>query len=300
MISICIPICNFDVNSLIGELARQIQYLSIPVEIVLIDDASSSSFKRQNDKICKEHLYVELNTNVGRAAIRNLFLEYAQYDYLLFLDCDSLIVSEDYLNSYLLAIKMLQPNVICGGQVFSQKNPGFNRRLRWRFGVKQESHTADYRLKYPDISFMTNNFLIKKSLLQSIKFNEQIKDYGHEDTLFGFELKKRKIAITHIDNPIMNSDVEKNGVFLQKTEVGVSNLVKIQKIVGYDPMFVKDVKILNIYHKVKSSFLILPAYFLFLLLRFPIKQLLKIGLSLWIFDFYKFGILTELMWSKEK
>lgn len=41
----------------------------------------------------KQVKYIELKKNIGRAKIRNLFIEYTTNPYLLFLDCDTKIIS---------------------------------------------------------------------------------------------------------------------------------------------------------------------------------------------------------------
>ena len=113
MISVCIPIYNFDISQLLDELSKQSNQTVVPIEIILIDDCSSEEFKRINESNCKKHTYVELEQNVGRAKIRNLFPNYTQYENLLFLDCDSKIISKDFLSNYLEVLKKESVSVIC-------------------------------------------------------------------------------------------------------------------------------------------------------------------------------------------
>ena len=71
----------------------QIQKLNESIEIVLIDDASDLENKAKN-RLLKEYCkIIELETNVGRSKIRNLFVSECKNPYLLFLDCDSEIIS---------------------------------------------------------------------------------------------------------------------------------------------------------------------------------------------------------------
>jgi hypothetical protein len=72
MISICIPVYNFNITSLISELSNQIDLLNTECEIIVIDDCSDK-FKRINQIACAKHTYIELSENIGRARIRNLF-----------------------------------------------------------------------------------------------------------------------------------------------------------------------------------------------------------------------------------
>lgn len=290
MISICIPVYNFNITSLINELSNQVNSLNIPCEIIVIDDCSEN-FKRINKIECEKHTYIELSENIGRARIRNLFLKYAKYEYLLFLDCDSLIKTTSFLSNYVEIIKE-KPSVVCGGRIYETGRPKREKRLRWKYGILRESQSCSVRQEFPNKSFMTNNFLISKKVFEENKFDERIVKYGHEDTLFGFSLKKRNIKITHIDNSVINGDVELNNEYLNKTREGVINLINILNFTKYDKDLIDDITILKFYNKVKKiekivnlSFVISKPLIVFLLTRGYI--------SLYLFDYYKLGILIE-------
>ncbi len=252
MISICIPIYNFSIKSLLTTLEKEISEHSLDAEIILIDDASSEEFRAMNESICTTTTYIQLSENIGRAAIRNRFLNYAKGEYFLFMDCDSLIEKPDFIRAYLNAITP-DSNVICGGRVYPEKAPSTNQKLNWKFGVLSESKAAEKREIQPYGSFMTNNFLIKRTVFEQIQFNETIREYGHEDTLFGFELAQNSIAIQHIDNPVMNGHIETNRVFLEKTEKGIENLTVILELVNHNKDFIASVKVLAFYQWMKSK-----------------------------------------------
>ena len=160
MISICIPIYNFNVSPLLDELSMQMEKAEASVELILIDDCSSSEYKERNKSVCNKHRYIELEENIGRAKIRNLFLDHAQYDHLLFLDCDSLIPNKTFLSNYLKAIKKGESSIICGGRIYDSAKPDSNKLLRWKYGIEKESLSYEERMQQPNKSFMTNNFLI--------------------------------------------------------------------------------------------------------------------------------------------
>lgn len=289
MISICIPIYNFNVTCLVNELSSQINNLNTIAEIILIDDCSKEKYKLENHAVCKKHTYIELKENIGRSKIRNLFLNYAQYDYLLFLDCDSLIINKDFINNYIEAIKSGFTTVICGGRIYDPTKPSKQQILRWKYGINKESQNATIRRKNPFKSFMTNNFLVNKSIFEEIKFDERITKYGHEDTLFGYQLKLKNIHIQHIENPILNGDIEDNKLYLTKTEIGLQNLVGILEYTDFDKKLIDDIKILKFYHGI-NGFGIFLIKTLFLISKPLIKLLLIKGFAnLSIFDFYKLG-----------
>lgn len=227
MVTICIPIYNFPVNRLLKSLERQKKQSLYPIEILLIDDGSNTQTKKENKAVCEKFRYIELNSNIGRAKIRNLFIKYAAFDYLLFLDCDSLIIKNDFLETYVQQAKN-GVTLACGGRQYPGETPGRDYLLRYKYGIRCESKPALERKRNPHRSFMTNNFLIQKQLIEQIGFDESIKGYGHEDTLFGIELQQQNIPIEHIENPVLNGGIETNEEFLAKTRQSIVNLVQIK------------------------------------------------------------------------
>ena len=292
MLSICIPIYNFNASHLIETLLQQTKHLPIPTEIILIDDASIQ-FKEHHKKYSENCTYIELPENIGRARIRNLFLKHAKYDYLLFLDCDSTVDNPSFISNYLEIIKE-KPNVVCGGSIYDYHHPKRENKLRLKNGYFRESQPATERNKNPFKSFLTNNFLIKKEILNNIKFDERLSKYGHEDTLFGYLLKSNNIPITHIDNVVVNGDIDLNDKFLAKTKNGIENLVQILKYTNYDPELIKDISLLNIYFKFKIiDFVISIIFFLF---EPILKTCFSKGIvNLYAFDFYKLGLLNKIV-----
>ncbi len=116
MLSICIPIYNREMCDTVRQLAEQAAQAGMPCEIVCIDDCSDTCYREANRPLHGMCRYVELEQNIGRARIRNLFLQYARYDYLLFLDCDSL-PPEGFLSRYAEVLRQ-KPRVVCGGRVY--------------------------------------------------------------------------------------------------------------------------------------------------------------------------------------
>lgn len=287
MISICIPVFNFNISTLIQEISKQAEKSGVPYEIIIIDDCSQE-FKAENKIAAEAFEYIELPKNIGRAKIRNRFLDFAKYDYLLFLDCDSLIHKDDFIQTYVEALDS-SPVIVCGGRVYPSTPPVRNKMLSWKHGIHRESKSAEVRRKEPNKSFMTNNFLIKKECLKEIKFDERITKYGHEDTLFGYALAQHNIEILHIENPVLNGDIETNEVFINKTKEGVINLVNIHFFLDYDQSFIEKVSLLKYAHRTKST--IKLQLILFHIFKNPILFFLKKGyVNLKLFDFYKLGI----------
>jgi len=249
MISVCIPIFNIDVRNLVSGLLNQ---LTDQMEIILIDDCSHETFKLKNRTLEDERItYIELEENIGRSKIRNLFLDYTKNDYLLFLDCDSLLVSSDFLNNYLNSLQG-KPKVVCGGRLYPAECPSEYQILRWKYGVLRESKDAKTRTMESNRSFMTNNFLIEKTVLMNNQFDERLSKYGHEDTLLGIELSKKAIDIVHIENPVLNNDVEVGVLFIQKTEQAIDNLLLIEEFYPEKNRLIDYITLLSTAVKIKK------------------------------------------------
>ena len=230
MLSILIPIYNFDLRPLVIELDRQARLLDVPCEIICLDDASQSSFQKMNRGLIplEKVVYEELEKNVGRARIRNLMAAKARFDYLLFMDGDSGVVSKQYLQQYLDLLP--SSAVLYGGRVYQEEPPAdSNHYLHWWYGKNREEKEAAERANQPHNGFMTNNFLIAKKQFERILFDEQIRQYGHEDTLFGFQLKNHQIDIVHLNNPLQHLGLENKEVFLHKSKLALDNLAELTK-----------------------------------------------------------------------
>ena len=284
MISICIPIYNFNVVDLIVTIINQGEGIKKPFEIICIDDGSNKETLKLNAKISlhKTVNYLTLKKNIGRSKIRNLFLENANYENLLFIDCDCSIQSENFLEKY---FEQLNNAVVYGGRKHHDNPPkNKNKKLRWLYGIKKEDQNFNYRVKNPYHCFRSNNFLIKRAIFSQIRFNEKIETYGHEDTLLSLELKKNKIAIFQINNPVFHEGIEDSIIFLEKTKSAIKNLILLEKNI-LNTSSIKLIKTYHLINKLKLTWLIFP-------LSKPIskvleRQLLSSKPSLKIFDLYK-------------
>ena len=215
MLSILIPIYNYDSTRLVKELHAQACEANIPFEIICIDDASRL-YKDKNAEInlLKNCRYEELETNIGRSRIRNLLAEKSIFDNLLFLDCDVEILHPDYIKTYL---KMSEHyDIISGGRIYTNSPPQQREYyFHWIYGTRRETKSSN---------FMSNNFMMKKALWSTVSFNEEITLYGHEDTLFQIELEKNGIQIQFIDNPVVHIGLDSDKAFLKKTRESIKNL----------------------------------------------------------------------------
>lgn len=292
MLSVCIPVYNWNVTELVTQLFKQLNVSGVEFEILLVDDASDDWSRQLNSKLDNGSTikYIQNEVNMGRSRIRNFLGDKAQYDYLLFMDCDARVPDDQFIQRYLTAIN--QASVVAGGCAYEMAAPEPTHYLRWFYGIKREQHTAEKRNKMPYTSFSTFNFLVPKSLFKTVRFNEQISQYGHEDTLFGVDLETQQIKITHIDNTLYHIGLEDSERFLQKTRQSLDNLLMLGAEYKIGSLFCQRVKVLRYFLVVKKCKLRWMMTMLFYFFRPLIERNLK-GKKpqMKLFDFYKLGYL---------
>lgn len=288
-ISVCIPVYNFDVRELIYALRKEIDYYSINAEIILIDDASDEKFKSINRFQDRVKQLVLLDKNIGRSKIRNLFLNYAQGDYLLFLDCDVKIENIHFLRNYFTEIES-NPDVevIYGNFKIDRK---FSKTLRNRYSVEREIFSGS---RSSDFSILkTVNFLIKRATFEKFTFNEKLTDYGYEDYIFAREMQLSGVKFSAINNPVIHFDDTLNAFFLSKTETAINSLYRLSVNLENETL-IKEIRVYRTAKKVvryrfKTIFLIL--YNLF---ENRIKKnLLSENPNLMLFDIYKLSLMLK-------
>lgn len=299
MLSILIPIYNFDVRNFVYDLHKYAEKTGEVYEIILVDDASDTNYRELNKELqsLSNTEYIQLNSNIGRSGIRNFLVEKSNFEYLFFADCDSMIHNKDFIKKYTEHCK--GKVVICGGRIYEEEKPFCSKEyLRWYYGKKRESKTADERNKFPNRSFMTNNYVISKSIHNAVKFDEKISQYGHEDTLFGIELKRKGINIKHINNSLIHIGLEKNTDFISKTKKGIDNLSYLINNYNYSELY-EDIKLLRIYKKSLSL-----SFFIILFFNI-IKKIIELNLKsryplIKLFDFYKLGYLHTIRKNRQQ
>jgi glycosyltransferase involved in cell wall biosynthesis len=296
MLSILIPIYNFSIVELVREIHRQAIGSGVIFEILCVDDGSGLSYREENRIVSqwKNVRYEELTENTGRARIRNRMSRMARFPWLLFLDCDSRIVRRDYIISYIARCE--KEAVICGGRTYADErpeNPAYY--LRWYYGRRREQKSAASRSHRPWNSFMTNNFAIARSIFDRVSFDESIDKYGHEDTFFGFELRRTGIPIIHIDNPLVHEGLETNAEFIEKTGEGVHNLTMLMhRKTEYRKEMIAGIKLIRHFSWLKRFHLMRLYDHIFNRIKKQMHaNLMGRNPSLLLFDMYKLGMMTE-------
>jgi len=224
-LSILIPTYNYNVLPLVKQLHDQGLASAITFEIKVYDDCSPNPPKENEDiNLLSHSSYTKLPKNIGRSAIRNKLAREATNETLLFLDADTKVIRDNFLTTYIAAINN-STEIIYGGITYQENPPNTDEKLRWVYGMKREALAVSERQKQPHLRFLTLNFLINKSVFKKIKFNEDIPNLRHEDTLFALDSKENNIHVAHIDNPVVHLGLESSQVFLRKSIEAVDALL---------------------------------------------------------------------------
>ncbi len=247
-LSILIPTYDFVCYPLVLALHGQAETLGIDYEILVGEDGS-----KQQDRVVANLKINELphcrhlrrTENAGRAAIRNILADEARGEWLLFLDSDAKVEKPDFLAAYLAAANAESPEphdaqaeravprrsnapVIVGGPYHAPACADPTRALRFRYEHEADkSRGAAQRSLKPYMEFSTFNFMIRSDIFHTLRFDEQCREYGYEDALFGLALQRRGIPILHIDNALLHTGLDTNAQYLGKTETALRTLAGI-------------------------------------------------------------------------
>ena len=289
MLSVLIPTYNYSALPLVKSIYKQLDKRNIPFEVVCFDNGSKSSSNVKNEEInnisnCR---FQALEEDGGRSKIKNILVKNAKYSWLLFLDSDVLPVSNSFISDYVDAILKDSGVVFYGGLKYYNDPPSDNKMLRWVYGKHKEEVSYEKRNLNPQKYFTAANFVIKKSIFNNIKFDEELTEYGHEDTLLALDLEKENICITQMDNPVYHLGLDNNAIFLEKIKKSIDNLVFLH---NQGRITNKDNKLLNITQKINKIGLhsIIVKLFLRTQKRMETNLCSKVP-SMVILDIYKIG-----------
>lgn len=295
MLSILIPTYNYNTTDLVKVLCEQAISENIEFEIIVGDDKSTDFeiIKNNNEINAIENCTHYVNTkNLGRGGNRKELVKKARFEWVLFLDCDVLPKDSNFIKNYIHCIQSNNGRVCFGGLIYDSKTPKNDEMLRWLYGHKRESARLEKRKLKPYETALTSNILVQKQILITYPFHSEIKNYGFEDLVFILELKKNKITINHIENPVYHLNLEKSIVFIAKFESSLRNLKVLTASHIIKP---KDVRFSKLYNKLKKNKLtgIFASSFNFLK-PFYIRNLTSKKPSLFIFDLYRLSYFCKI------
>ncbi|HEX5625166.1 MAG TPA: glycosyltransferase [Saprospiraceae bacterium] len=232
MLSVLIPLYNYDIRQLLSDLDARLRRSGIAYEILVLDDASLPEYAGMAAELrdLPGIRWLTAPVNAGRSASRNRLAREARYEHLLFLDCDVRLIRENFIDAYLEHIRNEPYDVLYGACLYPDNPPKDKALLlHWYYGSQVENPSLHDRLKHPFTRFHSVNFVVRKAVLAEIPFDERIRDYGHEDSLWAMDLKARGKAITHLDNPVLHEGLVSDKWFLRKTSHALKNLIRLER-----------------------------------------------------------------------
>jgi len=230
MLSILIPVFNYDIVALVKILDKQLQHAKIDYEILCLDDCSSDQTTVESNKEINQLPNVSFkisSTNDGRNKTRRKLAESAKYDWLLFIDADALPKSDHFITNYLKLLES-KHEALYGGFAYHHSPPNPQSSLRWKYGMTREQVSASIRNQNPYKIIISANCLIRKSLFLEINSKITEKGYGY-DNYFAALLKANNHNVFHLDNEVFHLGIEPNAVYLNKVKQSVENLLKLHK-----------------------------------------------------------------------
>lgn len=297
MISVLIPIYNCSIKTLILSLEQATRDISFDYEVICLEDGSEL-FVEENKSIC--HLYnnishITFNENKGRISSRKFLAQKAKYEWLLFLDADVELRNDSFIIEY---SRYFNDNydAIYGGYSYKSTHPNNKYILRWTYGKSYEAINSATRNKTPYKVVISGNFIIKKEPF--LKINSKInKDgYGY-DNIFGALMKRDKIKVYHIENPVYHNGLDENSVFLKKIESAIQTTFNYYI---HNKSISTDNRLLEFYKKIKSFGLKGVVSFTYRVFKDLIKkQLLGNKPNMKLLQFYKLGYLCTLSPKKK-
>lgn len=269
-LSILIPTYNKVCIELVKALQVQASTLSnFEYEILVADDGSTDlqtiKGNREINKIANCQ-YLERERNEGRAKIRNFLAKEAKYDWLLFIDSNMNVISNDYIAKYHNSAAC---DVVYGGyriKTDEETKRRLSNNLRYIFETAAPQN-GNYLLRKakPYADFHTSNFMVRRTIMMKYPLDERFRHYGYEDVLWGKTLKNNNIKIYHIDNALGYDNFIGNMAFISKTEESLRTLFEFKTELKDYSKLIRWANTISRYHLKPLC------HFLFPLLSLPIK-----------------------------
>jgi len=295
MLSILIPTYNYDVTLLVNSLLEQTKELKLVYEIIVLDDGSPNDLSEMIITLSnlKNVKLIQANKNSGLASARNALGKASKYDWLLFLDADIIPKSSFFIKEYLKHISS-ENQIIYGGLAYQKKEN--KNSLRYKFGIKREAISSRKRIKNSLSNFHCSNTLIQRKLFLEVEFDSNITCYGHEDTVFQFNIYQKGINILHIDNYVYHLGIDSNDIFLKKTKESINTLFKLENDKKLPLNYTSIQKAYIFLRKIKLDQLFFKSTNIFI--SGILKNLNSNTPSLFLFDIFKLNYFCSLKLKK--
>lgn len=208
-ITIIVPVYNGEIY-----LSRCIESIvkaanNQKIELILVDDGSTDKSLEISKKYSNKFSWIKTiqQDNQGPSSARNTGLDFAQGEYISFVDCDDCI-SENYFSDLLNAC-IDKPDIV----VFGYERILLNNN-RQTHSPEKKSHSEDLEILLCNVNtdrelfWLPSTKLFKATLISNIRFDENMR-LG-EDTIFNLQAVLNSRKILRIDS-VLYFHYEVNG-----------------------------------------------------------------------------------------
>ena len=208
-ISIIIPVYNAEnyLSSCINSILKQTYY---NWEIIIVDDGSTDNSKSIYTKFAEEDKRIKFfyQKNKGVSAARNLGIEMAKGDYIVFVDADDWIEAT-FLEKMLKVLEKEHADIVQCNFYYTQDNENVMRKhIKPSYSVRENTEELQldilYR-EYEEKKYCRSvgairgvwGKIFKTSIINNIKFNEEIDIF--EDGIFILNVLQNVHKVVLID-----------------------------------------------------------------------------------------------------
>jgi len=192
--SIIVPCYNSEltIKECVCSILNSIKNTACPdkFELIIVNEGSSDKTLKILNTI-NGITIVNHTKNLGLSSARNSGIKKATSDYIIFVDSD-IVLTDDWIKNMLFCIQNNKDIVGLTGSLEPAPNKKISDLDRYLFGKYRgiKNITIDTPLNYK--SFVFSNTIIKKSILNEVGvFDENISNYGGEDTELAIRINKK-------------------------------------------------------------------------------------------------------------
>lgn len=231
-LTIASPYLNDDPSPWIRKLMSS--KLASNVQIILIDDGTNNDAtdKAICDLLAKwpgPAVRLRLPVNKGRSAARNLAIEHANGEYMLFIDADMVPAHDDFLDKYFEVIDRKSAAMVFGGFSVPDENIPHDLRLCFDLAMRADCMAAEFRARRGAYAVASNNVMALKKVFELEPFDPNFKGWGWEDTEWAIRVTNAGFGLIHIDNPAFHHGLDTSETMLKKYREAGPNLVIMLK-----------------------------------------------------------------------
>lgn len=221
-LSILSPVFRFDPSALIAALAQACRAApDLAVELVLVDDGSGdpallAQLEAAVMAFPAPASLVAFTANQGRSAARNRLTREARAPYLLFLDCDMLPDSTDFLARWSQLIADAAPAIAYGGFTTLQVPDEPRLALARALAERVDCLPAAERTARGGVAVATSNLLVRADILRAVPFDAGFQGWGWEDVDWALRAHAAGHPVLHVDIPATHLGLDEPETVLRK------------------------------------------------------------------------------------